>query len=205
MTPSTSPRTRLLLASQSETRRRMLEAAGVRFETVDPALDEAEAKAGLLAAGFEPRDLAEMLAEMKAKSVADAGDALVIGADQVLELDDGNMLSKPGSRDEAFDQLRRLSDATHYLHSAAVAAERGERVWGETESVALDVRPLSNAFLQAYLDAEYEGVRWNVGAYRVEGLGAQLFEHIEGSHFAVLGLPLLPLLAYLRERGLLLD
>jgi septum formation protein len=193
---------RLLLASQSAARRRMLEAAGVRFEIVAAALDEEEAKVGLAAAGFEARDMAEMLAEMKARSVA-ADDALVIGADQTLELDDGTMLSKAGSRAEALDQLRRLSGRTHYLHSAAVVAERGERVWGETETVALDVRPLGEDFLRAYLDAEYEAVRFNVGSYRVEGPGAQLFEEIEGSHFAVLGLPLLPLLAYLRERGLL--
>ena len=173
------------------------------FESVPAGLDEEDAKAGLLAAGFEPRDLAEMLAEMKAKSVADAGDALVVGADQVLELDDGSLLSKPGSRADALAQLRLLSGQTHYLHSAAVIVENGERVWGETESVAMDVRPLGEAFLNAYLDAEYETVRFNVGAYRVEGLGAQLFEEIVGSHFAVLGLPLLPLLAYLRERGLL--
>jgi septum formation protein len=193
----------MLLASQSETRRKMLEAAGVAFESVAAALDEEEAKAGLAAAGFEPRDMAEMLAEMKAKSLSDAGDALVIGADQVLELEDGTMLSKPASRKEALDQLRRLSDATHYMHSAAVVVERGERVWGETESVALDVRPLGDAFLEAYLDAEYEAIRFSVGGYRVEGLGAQLFEEIDGSHFAVLGLPLLPLLAYLRARGIL--
>jgi septum formation protein len=167
---------KLLLASQSAARRRMLEAAGVPFDVASAALDEEEAKAGLIATGFEPRDLAEMLAEMKAKSVAEAGDALVIGADQVLELDDGGLLSKPGSRDEALAQLCRLSDATHYLHSAAVVVEKGE----------------------------YDSVRFNVGAYRAEGMGAQLFEGIDGSHFAVLGLPLLPLLAYLRERGLLL-
>jgi len=196
---------RLLLASQSAARRRMLDAVGVAFEAVPAGLDEEDAKAGLIAAGFEPRDLAEMLAEMKSKSVADAGDALVIGADQTLELDDGTLLGKPGSREEALAQLRRLSDATHYLHSAAVVVEKGERVWGETESVALDVRPLGENFLKAYLDAEYETVRFNVGGYRVEGMGAQLFEAIEGSHFAVLGLPLLPLLAYLRERGLVLD
>jgi len=193
---------KLLLASRSAARRRMLEAAGIPFETVDADLDEEEAKSGLVAAGFEPRDLAEMLAEMKAKSVA-AGDALVIGADQVLELDDGSMLSKPGSRDEALAQLRVLSGQTHYLHSAAVVIENGERVWGETESVAMDVRPLGDAFLEAYLDAEYEAIRESVGGYRIEGLGAQLFEEVAGSHFAVLGLPLLPLLAYLRERGLL--
>ncbi|MEA3043036.1 MAG: nucleoside triphosphate pyrophosphatase [Sphingomonadales bacterium] len=194
---------RLLLASQSAARRRMLEAAGVAFDAISAALDEEAAKAGLATAGFPPRDMAEMLAEMKAKSVAAPGDALVIGADQVLELDDGTMLSKPGSREEALAQLRALSGQTHYLHSAAVVVERGERVWGETESVAMDVRPLGEAFLRTYLDVEYEAVRHSVGGYRIEGLGAQLFEEVEGSHFAVLGLPLLPLLAYLRERGLL--
>lgn len=194
---------KLLLASQSAARRRMLEAAGVPFETVAAALDEEAAKQGLAATGFEPRDMAEMLAEMKAMSaVAGEGD-LVIGADQVLELDDGTMLSKPGSRDEALAQLRALSGGTHYLHSAAVVVEGGARVWGETETVAMDVRPLGEEFLEAYLDAEYEAVRFNVGGYRIEGMGAQLFEEVEGSHFAILGLPLLPLLDYLRERGLL--
>jgi len=144
-----------------------------------------------------------MLAELKAKSVAAGPDVLVIGADQVLELDDGTMLSKPGSKAEALAQLRRLSGATHYLHSAAVAVEGGERVWGDTETVAMDVRPLSEEFLQAYLDAEYEAVRFNVGAYRIEGMGAQLFEEVAGSHFAVLGLPLFELLHYLRDRGVL--
>lgn len=193
---------KLLLASQSAARRRMLEAAGLSFETVMADFDEEGAKAGLAETGFEPRDLAEMLAEMKAKSVAAAG-ALVIGADQILELDDGTMLGKPGSRAEALAQLRMLSGQTHYLHSAAVVVENGERVWGETESVAMDVRPLGDAFLTAYLDAEYEAIRQSVGGYRIEGMGAQLFEEVAGSHFAVLGLPLLPLLAYLRERGLL--
>ena len=181
----------------------MLEVAGVMFETVAASLDEEEAKAGLFAAGFEPRDLAEMLAEMKAKSAAAKTGDLVIGADQVLELDDGNMLSKPGSRDEALAQLRAMSGGTHYLHSAAVIVEGGERVWGETETVAMDVRKLSEDFLRAYLDAEYEAVRFNVGAYRIEGMGAQLFEEVDGSHFAILGLQLLPLLDYLRDRGLL--
>lgn len=194
---------KLLLASQSATRRRMLAAAGVPFDAVSASLDEEEAKAGLAAAGFEPRDMAEMLAEMKAKSVRAETGALVIGADQTLERDDGTLLSKPGSREEALAQLRGLSGRTHYLHSAAVIAENGERVWGETESVALVVRALGEDFLRHYLDAEYDAVRFNVGGYRVEGLGAQLFEEIDGSHFAVLGLPLLPLLAYLRARGLL--
>lgn len=204
MSPSTSLRMKLLLASRSSARRRMLEAAGVAFETATATLDEEEAKAGLAAAGFEPRDMAEMLSELKAKSVA-GGDALVIGADQTLELDDGTMLSKPVSRQDAADQLRRMSGRSHFLHSGAVVAEGGERVWGVTESVRLDVRPLGETFINDYLDREYEAVRFNVGGYRIEGLGAQLFESIEGSHFAILGLPLLPLLAYLRERGLVTD
>lgn len=194
---------RLLLASKSETRRQMLEAAGVAFEPVDAALDEAEAKAGLVAAGFAPQDLAEMLAEMKALSVAAPADALVLGADQVLELADGSVLSKPGARAEAAEQLRLLSNSTHVLHSAAVLTLAGQRVWGHTEAAALTMRPLSERFIAAYLDVEYDSVRWNVGAYRIEGRGAQLFEEVSGSHFAILGLPLLPLLGYLRERGLI--
>jgi len=190
----------LILASQSIARRRMLEAAGVAFEAVAAPLDEDSAKAGLEAAGFEPRDLAEMLAELKAKSVA-GGEALVLGADQVLELDDGTMLGKPGSRAEALAQLRALSGRSHVLHSAAVIAERGERAWGATESVTLQVRPLGAAFLDSYLDREGDALLGSAGSYRIEGLGAQLFERVEGSHFAILGLPLLPLLAYLRSRG----
>ena len=194
---------RLLLASRSEARRDMLEAAGVTFEIADARLDEEEAKAGLVATGFEPRDLAEMLAEMKARGVAASAGTMVLGADQVLERDDGAMLSKPRSRAEALDQLRSLSGRTHFLHSAAVVIEQNERAWGCTQSVALSVRRLGEAFLRDYLDREYEAIRWSVGGYRIEGRGAQLFDRIEGSHFAVLGLPLLPLLAYLRQRGML--
>lgn len=181
----------------------MLAAVGLHFETVDAAFDEEEAKAGLTAAGFEPRDLAEMLAEMKARAAAAPAGAIVLGADQVLEREDGAMLSKPGSREEAALDLRALSGRTHWLHSAAVLIEDGERIWGQTETVELKMRPLSDPFIAAYLDAEYEAIRWNVGGYRVEGRGAQLFEEIWGSHFAVLGLPLLPLLACLRARGLM--
>lgn len=193
---------RLLLASQSPARRRMLDAAGVPFEAVAAGLDEEEAKKGLVAAGFEPRDLAEMLAEMKAKSAPADADALVIGSDQVLELD-GAMFSKPGSRDEAFAQLRTLRGRTHYLHSAAVIVQAGERLWGRTETATLTMRDFSDAFLADYLAREYEAIRWGVGGYRIEGPGVQLFEEVEGSHFAILGMPLLPLLAFLRARGFL--
>ena len=194
---------KLLLASKSEARRRMLDAAGVPFEVAEAELDEEDAKAGLIATGFEPRDLAEMLAEMKARSVAAPADSLVLGADQVLERDDGSMLSKPRSRAEALDQLRLLSGRTHYLHSGAVVLEAGERAWGRTETAALSVRELGEDFLEAYLDREYDQIRWSVGGYRIEGPGVQLFDQIQGSHFAILGLPLLSLLEFLRERGIL--
>ena len=194
---------RLLLASKSSARRAMLEAAGVPFETASAELDEDAAKAGLEAAGFDARGVAEELAQLKALSVAAEPGDLVLGADQTLELDNGTMLSKPADRAELRDQLAAMSGRTHLLHSAAVIVEDGETRWRQTESVALTMRPLGDAFLDSYLDREWEHVRWSVGGYRIEGEGAQLFERVEGSHFAVLGMPLLPLLAYLRERGVI--
>jgi septum formation protein len=179
----------------------MLEAAGVPFEAVEAPLDEEEAKRQL---GYlPPAHLASALAEAKAGSVGAGADDLVLGSDQTLERDDGTMLSKAESREEAFEQLRSLSGRTHRLHSAAALVERTQVAWRATESVSLTVRPLSDEFLHQYLEQEYEAVRWSVGGYRIEGLGAQLFERIEGSHFAILGMPLLPLLGYLRERRLL--
>lgn len=192
---------RVLLASKSPARRAMLEAAGVAFETAEAELDEEAAKAGLIAAGFDPRGVAEELAQLKALSVEAAPEDIVIGADQTLELDNGTMLGKPADRGEAAAQLRAMSGRSHRLYSAAVAVEDGETRWWQSESVALSVRPLGDAFIEDYLDREWEHVRWSVGGYRIEGPGVQLFDRIEGSHFAILGLPLLPLLAYLRERG----
>jgi septum formation protein len=113
------------------------------------------------------------------------------------------MLDKPESRAEALDQLRALSGQSHALHSAAAIAEGGRVTWRHVETARLVMRPLSEAFLLSYLDQEYPKVRGSVGAYHIEGRGAQLFDSVEGSHFAVLGLPLLPLLALLRERGFL--
>jgi septum formation protein len=194
---------RLLLASKSAARRAMLEQAGIAFETVEAELDEEAAKLGLEAAGFDPRGVAEELAQLKALSAQAGPYDLVLGADQTLELDDGTMLGKPRSREEALAQLKEMSGRTHLLHSAAVVVEDGETIWWQSESVALTMRPLGDEFLRDYLDREWEQIRWSVGGYRIEGLGVQLFERIEGSHFAILGLPLLPLLHYLRERGVL--
>ena len=194
--------TRLLLASQSPTRRRMLEAAGVPFEAVSAPLDEEVAKTGLLASGFDARDMAEMLAELKAKSVAAPSDALVLGADQTLESEDGEILGKPGSVAGAREQLLSLRGAEHRLHSAATLIRSGERLWSHVESVTLSVRDFSPAFLDDYLAREGNAILGSAGAYRVEAIGAQLFDRIEGSHFAILGLPLIPLLEELRRRGI---
>ena len=194
---------RLLLASKSAARRAMLDAAGIAFEPVEAEVDEAAAKAGLEGAGFDPRGIAEELAQLKALSVVHAEGALVLGSDQTLEAADGTMLSKPASRADALEQLRFLAGRTHHLHSAAVIAEAGEAAWWHCETVEMTMRPLSDAFLETYLDAEYEAIRWSVGGYRIEEPGIQLFDRIQGSHFAVLGMPLLPLLSYLRERGLI--
>jgi septum formation protein len=194
---------KLLLVSGSATRRTMLTDAGVPFDTALPLFDEGTAKAALRTRGTNAADLALALAGLKAKQVTAAEEMLVIGCDQTLELEDGSMLDKPGSRDEAYEQLLRMSGGAHRLHSAAVVMEKGETVWANVETVTLAVRALSEDFIEDYLDAEYEMVRGSVGAFRIEGRGVQLFDRVEGSHFAILGLPLLPLLDYLRERGVI--
>ena len=142
---------------------------------------------------------------MKALSIGDAEGRLVIGSDQTLEFGDVGMLDKPRSRDDAFAQLKMLSGKSHFLHSAVVVAEGGKVVWRQVDTARLTMRPLSDRFLNAYLDEEYDAIRHSVGGYHIEGRGAQLFEWMEGNYFTILGLPLLPLLAYLRERGVLLS
>jgi septum formation protein len=193
----------IILASQSAARRQMLTAAGVPF-TAQPALvDEAAAKAAL--AHLAPRDLADALAELKAVKLSARfpGD-LVIGSDQVLETESGATLDKPGSREGAARQLRALSGQKHQLHSAAVIAEGGRPVWRTLDRATLHMRDVSDAFLTSYLDAEGEAIFGCVGSYRVEGLGIQLFSRIDGSHFTIMGMPLLLLLDYLRTRKLIL-
>lgn len=191
---------RMILASLSETRQEMLKAAGVRFEVRPVLVKEETEKAILKSDGLAPHIIAKALAETKALSVREAEGKLVVGCDQTLEFGDLGMLDKPRSREEAFDQLKMLSGKSHFLHSAAAAVENGKVVWRHVDTARLTMRPLSNSFLNAYLDAEYEDIRHSVGGYRIEGRGIQLFERTEGNHFTILGLPLLPLLAYLRER-----
>lgn len=196
--------TRLVLASQSASRRAMLEAAGVVF-TIEPArVDEDALKESLRAGGADGRRLADALAEMKAVKVSarDPG-AVVLGCDSTVTAADGTQIDKAESRAALADQLARLSGETHRLTSAVVAAERGQPVWRHVETARLTMRPLSADFIETYLDQEWPAVGGCVGGYRLEGPGAQLFAKIEGDHFTILGLPLLPLLGWLRDRGVM--
>lgn len=192
----------LILASQSASRTAMLSAAGVPF-TAEPAYaDEAALKAAM--ADAPPRNVADALAELKALKVSARHPGhLVLGSDSLAVLDDGTILDKPESRDEARDHLTRMSGKRHDLVSAAVIAENGQAVWRVVDKAKMFVRPLSPAFIETYLDAEWPAIAGCVGCYRIEGPGAQLFARIDGSQFTVLGMPLLPVLDYLRTRQVL--
>jgi septum formation protein len=195
---------RLVLASQSASRRAMLDAAGVPHEAVSPQVDEESVKAALLAEKVAPRDLADALAEMKAVKVSKlVPNALVLGGDSVVALDDGSLLDKPVSREDAAGHLRRMSGRHHDLISAAVIAEGGRPVWRHVERARMHVRTLSEAFIGSYLDAEWPAISGCVGCYRVEGPGVQLFSKTAGDHFTILGMPLMQVLDYLRVRGVL--
>ena len=192
----------LILASQSASRRAMLVAAGVPHEVAPARVDEAAVKAAFRSDGRSARDLADALAELKAVKIShSAPDALVLGCDSTVETADGVALDKPETRAEAADQLRLLRGATHRLHSGAVLARGGAPLWRVIETARLGVRDFSDAWLDSYLEAEWPAIGGCVGGYRLEGLGAQLFTRIDGSHFTVLGLPLLPLLDQLRVLG----
>jgi septum formation protein len=194
----------LILASKSAGRRALLESAGVPHECVVAPVDEEAAKASLRARGLGARDLADALAELKALRVsAKRPRDLVLGCDQTLALDDGTTLDKAEDMTALADQLRLLSGKTHSLYSAAVIAEGGVAVWRQIERVKLWVRPLSEGFIADYLAKEGDILLSCVGGYRIESCGVQLFSKIEGSHFAIIGLPLLPILDYLRIRGVI--
>lgn len=195
----------LILASRSPARAALLARARVTFEAVPAAVDEAAVKAGMLAEGAPPRDVADALAELKGLRVASRmPDRLVLGADQVLVCN-GRLLDKPADLAGARAQLAALRGRRHELHSAVVAFEAGRPVWRHIGRAQLTMRPFSDGFLEAYLAAEGEAVLDSVGAYRLEEGGAQLFSRVDGDIFTVMGLPLLELLAFLRSRGIVAE
>jgi len=191
----------IILASQSRFRRAVLAHAGISFAVEAAAIDEAEVRAGCRAAGEDARAAAMALAELKAVRISRRHpDALVIGADQMLECD-GAWFEKPVDRDSARTSLLALRGKTHQLVTAVCVAQAGQRIWHHAESAHLTMRQFSDGFLESYLDAAGDDTLLTVGAYQVEGLGIQLFERVEGDHSTILGLPLLPLLDFLRGHG----
>lgn len=193
----------VILASQSASRAAVLAGAGISFDKASPGVDESAVKAGLLAEGATPRDIADALAELKAVKVSRARPgALVIGADQTLDLD-GVLYDKAESVAEARGRLEILRGKRHKLHAAVVVALDGAPIWRALESPALTMRPFTDAFLDGYMTRNEAAALSSVGCYWLEGEGAQLFEKIEGDYFAILGLPLLGLLDLLRRHGVL--
>lgn len=189
----------IVLASTSPTRQLMLRNAGLEFAAAPPQVDER----GLVARHPEwsPEDVALRLAETKALDVSGRyPDALVIGADQVLALH-GKPYAKPSSRDECRSQLLELRGHTHILISAVVCARNGQVEWAHQDSSQMTMRSFSDHFLDLYLDRIGDDCTASVGGYKIEGPGLQLFETVRGDHFTILGLPLLPLLAHLRDTG----
>ncbi len=194
---------RLLLASGSGTRLALLGHAGLAVEAIPAHVDEAAIKQAARAEGVDADETALLLAGLKAERVARREpDALVIGADQILVCED-RWFDKPESVDAAREHLRALRGRTHVLVTAVLCQRGAVRVWHHVEKPRLVMREVSDAFLDNYLAAEGDAVTASVGAYRLEGLGAQLFDGIDGDYFAVLGLPLLPLLGFLRQHGAL--
>lgn len=193
--------THIILASASTIRRQMLENAGIRVDALPARVDEDTIRAALEAEGAKPRDIADALAEMKARKLGERHpSSLVIGCDQVLHYD-GEIWGKPETPDAAWSQLQRLRGRTHRLVSAVVLYEQAKPVWRHVEEASLTMRSFSDGFLDDYIARNWDDIRHSVGAYQLEREGARLFAAVDGNHFTILGLPLLPLLNYLSQRG----
>lgn len=191
----------IILASGSEVRATLLRKAGVQVEAISPRIDEDAVKVALMSEAAAPRDIADTLAELKARKISEKmPGALVIGCDQVLDFE-GSLLSKPETPEEALDQLRRMRGRRHKLLSAAVICRDGRPEWRHVGQVRLTMREASDSYLQGYVARNWDSIRHSVGAYKLEEEGVRLFTAIDGDYFTVLGMPLLELLNFLMLRG----
>lgn len=195
---------RLILASKSAARQALLKGARVPFEAMGAALDEEDVKDDLVAHGLDPKAMALALAQAKAVETSKVVDGLVIGADQTLDLD-GELVGKAADLGAARERLKSLRGRRHQLHSATAAAKDGELLWDDVRSAALTMRAFSDSWLDGYLERNGDAAIHSVGCYQLEGEGVQLFERIDGDYFTILGLPLPPLLRFLRGQGVLAE
>jgi len=204
MFPKTEGAPQLILATASQARAAMFEAAGIDVALRPAAVDEGEVKASFKAAGGSAGEAAVALAELKAGRVAQnvAPEAVVLGADQILTCDD-DWFDKPPDREAARRQLERLAGKPHELHTAVVGFRGGARIWHHLSLSSLWMRPLSPDFIDHYIERVGDAVLETVGGYHIERLGPHLFSRIDGSHFAILGMPLLPTLSFLRDQGVI--
>lgn len=193
----------LILASTSPIRLQLLRNAGLQVDAVAPRVDEITARDALLAEGARPRDIADTLAELKARKVSEKqpGD-VVIGCDQVLDLD-GELFAKPETPDAAKDQLLRLRGRSHRLISAVVVYEDAQPTWRHVAEARLTMHQITDAYLADYIARNWDSIRHSVGCYKIEEEGIRLFSAVSGDHFTILGLPLLPLLAWMGTRGMI--
>lgn len=193
----------MILASGSEIRLTLLRNAGLECQAIPARVDEDAVRDAMLAEAAPPRDVADALAELKALKISNRyPDSMVIGCDQVLSFD-GTILSKPDSRNQARAQLAAMRGKTHQLLSAVVICEAGRPVWRHVGVVTMTMRAISDSYLESYLDRNWDSIQHSVGGYKLEEEGVRLFTNIRGDYFTVLGLPLLDVISYLTQRGVL--
>lgn len=193
----------IVLASKSQIRSLLLEKAGIEFSTVDPAIDEKEVKLSYISNNYPTRDIADVLADMKARKISNRfPDSIVIGCDQTLDFN-SKILSKAKDQDELIHQLKQLQGNKHKLHSACVVYNAQKPEWRFIGSVSMTMRNLSDRYISKYVQDNWDDIKHSVGGYQLESSGISLFSKIDGDYFSVLGLPIIQLVGHLLNRGVI--